>query len=85
MSICGRNTITEPTPPITPSTSMSFIGPSIMRSEMTEPIQSTPDSIHPIGYCPNEKVASNITHSISMKIGNPTYLLVMMLSMRCVT
>ena len=26
--ICGRNTITAPTPPITPSTSMSFTGPS---------------------------------------------------------
>ena len=72
----GRNTITPPTPPITPSMSISFTGPSGMYVLMRSPINPTPASIQSIGYCPMVKVAQNISHIMNMKIGNPNSLLV---------
>ena len=46
---------------------------------------STPASIQSIGYCPNEKVVSNISHIKAMKMGNPSHLWVMIWSNRCVS
>ena len=83
--ICGRNTMTAPTPPITPSTSMSFTGPSGIVVLMNSPSHDTPSSIHPLGISPSTKVAENMMNSSRMKIGKPTYLLVRILSMRWVT
>ena len=52
--------MTAPTPPMTPSTSMSFRGPSAMVRLTKRPNHSTPMSIQSIGYWPSVKVTSNI-------------------------
>ena len=52
--------MTEPTPPTTPSTSMSFTGPSGRNVVSREPRASMAPSIHPIGYSPIVNVAQNM-------------------------
>ena len=49
ISICGRNTITPPTPAMMPSTSKSLSGPSGMRVATHSPRAETPVSIHSWG------------------------------------
>ena len=85
MSICGKNTMTEPTPPITPSISMSFSGPSGIHSPMKSPKSDTPASIQSMGYCPSTKVTSNMRNSRAKKMGNPSQRLAMRASRWCVT
>ena len=47
--ICGRKTITDPTPPITPSESRSRSAPSGSNAFTASPIQPTSASIHSCG------------------------------------
>ena len=82
--ICGKKTITAPTPPITPSTSIAFSGPSGIVWLIHSPNAPTPTSIQSIGYCPMEKVTWNITYSKKKKSGKPKYLFVNSLSITCV-
>ena len=60
MRICGRNTITAPTPAMAPSAIMSFSGPSGMADFTKSHNAPTPASIQSIGYCPSVNVTSNI-------------------------
>ena len=69
--ILGRKTITLPTPPMIPSTSISFSGPSLIVSLMKLPNKSTNHSIAIIGYSPMVNVPSNIRYINRKKIGNP--------------
>src|SRR5574344_1993638 len=80
MRILGRNTMTPPTPPTMPSTTKSLstpLGNVVFSSSENQP---TSESIHPIGYLPNEKVHSNMIPTKKRKIGKPRYLLVTNLS-----
>ena len=56
----GQEYDNAPTPPIMPSTSKSFNGPSLMFPRTNSPIQPTNDSIHSIGYLP--QVESGFEH-----------------------
>ena len=48
--ICGKKTITAPTPPIIPSTSIDFNGPSSIELVMKPPSKLIPSSNQSIGY-----------------------------------
>ena len=69
--ILGRKTITPPTPPTIPSTSISFNGPSDMLLRIKSPICPTSHSIPIIGYSPRTNVPSNIKYMKRKKIGYP--------------
>ena len=84
MRICGRNTITLPTPAMAPSTMSERSEPSAMWLSTKLPSHATPVSIQSIGYCPSENVVWNITNSNRKKMGKPTYLFESMSSRRCV-
>ena len=72
----GRKTSTLPTPPITPSTIMSFSHPSFMADAVKEPNPSTIHSIQRIGYSPMTNVPSKTTYRRRKKIGNASHLFV---------
>ena len=67
----GRKTITPPTPPTIPSTSISFNGPSDILLRIKSPICSTSHSIPIMGYSPSTNVPSNIKYINRKKIGYP--------------
>ena len=77
--------MTEPTPPITPSTKSERSGPSLMFLPMASPNHATPSSIQSMGYCPSVKVVWNITNKIRKNNGKPNYLFDSRLSKRCVS
>ena len=81
MTICGRKTITPPTPAMIPSTMRSRSGPSLITPPTHSPRAFTPASIRSIGYCPRVKVKKNISPISSRKSGKPHRRLVTMSSM----
>ena len=80
----GRNTITPPTPPTIPSTTMSFSTPSGMTRWSAVLSHATALSIQSIGYCPTTNVAQNIRNIMAKKIGKPMNLFVARTSRICV-
>ena len=76
--------MTEPTPPMMPSTSIERTGPSGMLLPIFSPNHATAFSIQSMGYCPSEKVVWNITYRMRKKMGKPRNLFDKILSMMCV-
>ena len=72
MRICGRKDATLPTPPMMPSTSMAFTGPSGRRLPIVSPIHPKKESSQSCGYEPSQKVAMNMMASMRMNMGKPT-------------
>ena len=71
MRICGRNTTTAPTPPITPSTISERRNPS--GSAAVTPWLSAliPASIQPTGVSLHANTAWNMTNMIVARINGP--------------
>ena len=65
----GRNTMTLPTPPSTPSQSRLRMTPSGKWFSRNEVSQLTPPSIQSIGYCPMVNVIQKINHMMSKNSG----------------
>ena len=63
MQICGRNTRTPPTPPMTPSTSRLFTRPSGSQPPSRLPAPAKPASIQSIGYCATQKISANTANT----------------------
>ena len=76
--------MTEPTPPMTPSTSIERSGPSAIVEPIHSPSHSTPASIQSIGYWPRAKVVWNMTNRMRKKMGKPTNLFDSTRSIMCV-
>ena len=74
--ICGRNTMIPPTLFIIPLVSKSANGPGAKFSCTSCSIQLIQESIHPLGYSPMTKVASNMSHRKKMNREKPSNLLV---------
>ena len=72
----GKNTMTLPTPAITPSKSNSLIRDSGRMLSTTPENPPITASIHCMGYSPRVKVDWNIIQINKIKMGNPTNLLV---------
>ena len=63
MMICGRKTITLPTPAMMPSTRRLRSGPSGSAPRTTSPSEATADSIQPIGVSAQLNTAWNTKNS----------------------
>ena len=81
--ICGRKTMTLPTPFMMPSVSKSRNEPSAIIPLIQSPRAATPASIQSIGYCPTVKVVQKVSHIRKRKIGIPQMRCVSTLSIFC--
>ena len=71
MRICGKKTMTEPTPLNMPSMTMSFSGPSGIAAASADDRRLTSFSISSMGYSPTVNVMLNIMKMMKRKMGNP--------------
>ena len=81
--MCGKNTITLPTPPITAPSIKSRRGPAGKYVSTRPPIHPTRLSIHCSGYSPTVNVSQNIKKINPKNIGSPNQRLVRTLSILC--